>query len=598
MSHETPLIVYEKLRIKYDAGHQKTQKKIVRVGLLRILVFMAGVLALYISSHYTANIVVAVSFVFVILFISIVVWHANLHKLSDEIARLLLINQNELKANAGDYSGFDDGSEFLEADHPFTADLDIFGKGSVFQYINRTSTTIGKIRLGSWFSAPEKQIDEIKRRQEAITDLKNRVSWRQKFQSIGIWLHDSEEDKLGILEWMKMPAEFSGKINLILLWIIPALSSLVIILLILGNISFQTFTLYLFVPLGIAFSRAKSVMRNHELLSKKAELLEKYGRLIHEIENENFESETLNREKESLTKEHNSGDALKKLSKIIQAFDSRLNIFAWVILNYFMLWDILQARRLESWRSTYKEDVAEWFEIMAYFDAISSLACFGYNHPDFIMPQAIEKQFVLQAEECGHPLLKSKTRVDNPISFDGWKNFIIVTGANMAGKSTYLRTVAVNFILAMTGAPVCAKKFIFSPAEIFTSIRTRDNLLESESYFFAELKRLKLIIDTLDSGKKLFIILDEILKGTNSKDKQEGSKALLKQLIRFDSSGLIATHDLTLGELINEYPENIRNKRFEVEIKNDELDFDYKLKDGISQNLNATFLMKKMGITI
>jgi DNA mismatch repair ATPase MutS len=158
--------------------------------------------------------------------------------------------------------------------------------------------------------------------------------------------------------------------------------------------------------------------------------------------------------------------------------------------------------------------------------------------------------------------------------------------------------VAVNFILAMTGAPVCAKKFVFSPADIFTSIRTSDNLLASESYFFAELKRLKLIIDTLDSGTKLFIILDEILKGTNSKDKQEGSKALLKQLIRFNSSGLIATHDLTLGELINEYPDNIRNMRFEVEIKNDELDFDYKLKDGISQNLNATFLMKKMGITI
>lgn len=596
--HENPESVYKELRAKYDTHHQKTQKKIVRVGLLRILVFLAGILALYISSLYTAKVVVVVSFAFVATFISIVVWHAKLHKLRDEIARLLLINENELNAMGGDYSGFDDGSIFLQDDHPFSADLDIFGRGSIFQYINRTSTSIGKIRLSSWFSKPEKQNKEIKRRHDAIADLKNRISWRQKFQSIGMWLHDSEEDKRGILEWMKMPAEFGRKIYLALLWIIPVMSSLVVALLILGNISFQTFTLYLFVPLGIAFSRAKSVMRNHELLSKKAELLEKYGRLIHMIEDENFESETLNRKKESLTKTHNSGDALKKLSKIIQAFDSRLNIFAWVILNYFMLWDILQARRLEAWRKTYKEDVPEWFEIMAYFDAIGSLACFWYNHPDFILPEPTEGQFMLQAEDCGHPLLKSKTRVDNPISFDGWKNFIIVTGANMAGKSTYLRTVAVNFILAMTGAPVCAKKFVFSPADIFTSIRTRDNLLESESYFFAELKRLKLIIDTLGSGKKLFIILDEILKGTNSKDKQEGSKALLKQLIRFDSSGLIATHDLTLGELINEYPENIRNKRFEVEIKNDELDFDYKLKDGISQNLNATFLMKKMGITI
>ncbi|MCF8366649.1 MAG: hypothetical protein K9H16_12750 [Bacteroidales bacterium] len=263
-----------------------------------------------------------------------------------------------------------------------------------------------------------------------------------------------------------------------------------------------------------------------------------------------------------------------------------------------MLWDILQARRLENWRNTHRDDVEEWFEILAYFDSLSSLACFWYNHPGFVLPEPQEKQFLLEAKDCGHPLLKAATRVDNPVSFAGWRNFIIVTGANMAGKSTYLRSVAINFILAMTGAPVCATQFAFSPAGIFTSIRTRDNLLESESYFFAELKRLKAIIDKLESGEKLFIILDEILKGTNSKDKQEGSKALLKQLIRFDSAGLIATHDLTLGALIDEYPANIRNKRFEVEIKNDELDFDYKLKDGISQNLNATFLMKKMGITI
>ena len=168
----------------------------------------------------------------------------------------------------------------------------------------------------------------------------------------------------------------------------------------------------------------------------------------------------------------------------------------------------------------------------------------------------------------------------------------------MAGKSTYLRTVAVNFILAMVGAPVCATEFRFNPALIFTSIRTKDNLLQNESYFFAELKRLKAIIDELEKGNRLFIVLDEILKGTNSKDKQTGSKALLKQLIRYGASGLIATHDLALGGLIDEYPGNIRNMRFEVEIRNDELEFDYKLKDGISRNLNATFLMKKMGITI
>ena len=267
-------------------------------------------------------------------------------------------------------------------------------------------------------------------------------------------------------------------------------------------------------------------------------------------------------------------------------------------MNYFFLWDILQSRRLDRWRGIYKDYLEKWFETLSCFDALNSLACFSFNNPGFIFPEPVDTAFVLKAEDCGHPLILEDSRINNPIGLEGWKQFIIVTGANMAGKSTYLRTVAVNFILAMTGAPVCASKFVFSPAEIFTSIRTRDNLLQNESYFFAELKRLKAIIDELDSGTQLFIILDEILKGTNSKDKQMGSLALLKQLIRYNATGLIATHDLSLGSLIEEFPENIRNKRFEVEIENDNLVFDYTLKDGISRNLNATFLMKKMGITI
>ena len=168
----------------------------------------------------------------------------------------------------------------------------------------------------------------------------------------------------------------------------------------------------------------------------------------------------------------------------------------------------------------------------------------------------------------------------------------------MAGKSTYLRTVGINMVLAMTGAPVLAKSFVLKPIDIFTGIKTTDSLQDGESYFFAELKRLKEIINTLEKDSKLFIILDEILRGTNSRDKHNGSEGLVKQLIKLNASGMIATHDLALGKLEKTFPEQVINKRFEVEIKNNELVFDYKLKDGISQNLNATFLMKKMGITV
>ncbi len=598
MSENSPREAYTKLKQKYTSEHEDLNKLIARVGLLRILVFLVGIIGIYVSAGYTASMLVLVSAVFVVSFVLIVIWHAQLHKKRDNLARLLKINTDELNALDGKYSAFDDGAEFLDPDHPYVSDLDIFGGGSIFQYINRTSTWMGKQLLAGWFSHPDKKEKTIRERHESIQDLKNRLNWRQQFRSIGIWLHDSEEDKSGIETWLKLPSEFSGLIYKILIFVMPLLSSFVLLMLIKGSISFQMFVLYALIPLAIAGSRAKTVMKKHAILSRKAELLEKYGRLIQMIEHEDFSSGYLKNKKNELTQDHQSGQALRKLASIIQAFDSRLNIFAWVILNYFILWDILQARRLESWRRTYKDDVEEWFVILGEFDALNSLSGFWFNRPEFILPKPQDNPFYLEADHCGHPLLKPETRVDNPISFSGWKQFIIVTGANMAGKSTYLRTVAVNFILAMAGAPVCAESFKFSPTNIFTSIRTRDNLLENESYFFAELKRLKAIIDGLESGEKLFIILDEILKGTNSKDKQEGSKALLKQLIRFDASGLIATHDLSLGELIKHHPENITNKRFEVEIKNDELIFDYLLKDGISQNLNATFLMKKMGITI
>jgi DNA mismatch repair ATPase MutS len=234
---------------------------------------------------------------------------------------------------------------------------------------------------------------------------------------------------------------------------------------------------------------------------------------------------------------------------------------------------------------------------LAEADALCSLANFHFNHPESVFPSIAEDGILLRARGMGHPLIPTRTRVDNPADITGWRHFTIITGANMAGKSTYLRTVGVNLVLAMAGSAVIAVEMTFCPAQLITSIRTRDSLQKNESYFYAELKRLKQIIDRLSQGQKLIILLDEILKGTNSRDKQSGSRALLEKLLHHDASGIIATHDLALGEMEKDHPGNIINKSFEVVIENDLLVFDYKLKEGIARQMNATFLMKKMGIT-
>jgi DNA mismatch repair ATPase MutS len=252
--------------------------------------------------------------------------------------------------------------------------------------------------------------------------------------------------------------------------------------------------------------------------------------------------------------------------------------------------------KVEKWKKQNQENVLNWFEAIATFDAMSSLANFAYNNNQFIYPDLIFDNFGFIAENLGHPLIDAEQRVVNDIKINGWNQFAIITGANMSGKSTFLRTIGANYILAMAGAPVCASKLSFYPIQIHSSIRTSDSLVKHESYFYAELKRLKQIIDELESGKKKLILLDEILKGTNSKDKQAGSIALIEQLLHYKSVGLFATHDLMLGELASRFPGQVNNLCFEIQIENDKMVIDYKLHPGVCKNLNATYLMKNMGI--
>ncbi len=334
------------------------------------------------------------------------------------------------------------------------------------------------------------------------------------------------------------------------------------------------------------------------MVSKTSEMLTKYAFLLKQIESLRPASAKLAELKNNIVKaDLSASKSLRSLSSILTALDNRMNFVSWTLFNGLVLWDILQMRRLENWQKIHQDEIAKWFETIAEIDMLICFSNFHYNHPDAHFPVIFSDKKTIQAENLGHPLILRQVRVDNPFEINH-RQFLIVTGANMAGKSTYLRTVGVNLILGMCGAPVCATKFSFKPVEIYTSIRTSDSLQKNESYFYSELKRLKAIIDELKSGKELFIILDEILKGTNSKDKHAGSEALLKQLIRYNAIGIVATHDVALGILQESFPDNILNRCFEVDIDGDRLTFDYKLREGVSKNMNATLLMREMGITV
>jgi DNA mismatch repair ATPase MutS len=360
---------------------------------------------------------------------------------------------------------------------------------------------------------------------------------------------------------------------------------------------YTVFTTVFLLNLFYIVSGLKKTNRIHNVLSRKYKYLNSIDEMLSSFDDESFDSKELSRIKLNISGPDESAAAsVKQLSRLIQAFDSRLNILIGFALNGLLLWDFHSIYRLEKWKNHYKKLFPVWLEMVGEIDAFISLGNYAFNNPAFVYPSLSDKNEVFSANGLGHPLIPEGKRVSNDFSMEQPGIICVISGANMAGKSTFLRTVAVNYILAMSGAPVCAERMTFTPFTLFTSMRTTDSLSHNESYFYAELKRLKLLISKVEQGEPVLFILDEILKGTNSADKSLGSKLFLRKLIGLGASGLVATHDTSVGEMENEYPEKIINKCFEIEIEGESISFDYKLRNGITHKMNAALLMKQMGI--
>lgn len=591
---------YEERIQEFTRELNRLKKKIHFIGTARLCIIIAGCICLWLFRHEGAAIVAAVGSVFLLLFVGLVVIHTKLFHAKEYIAVLLQLNRDELNGLNYDYSAFDGAKEYADASHPFGIDLDLFGDRSLFQSINRTGIFPGKKQLAAWSMHPLTDKASILARQEAVKELAQLPDLRQQFRALSQLYRNGQNDEDLLRRLMSAPAILPNKKYWkTLTLLIPAAWFIIFILTGLQILS-PTFIGGLVVLFfGIAMSQTKKISLFHNSVSKMEKILSTYARLIRQIEGYPFRSVELKEITGALTNgNEKTSEAIKKLSTYLGKLDQRYNWLAAFILNTLFLWDIRQTLHIEEWKTKYAGQLDQWFDALGKFDALSSLATFAFNHPDSVYPEITDQYFRLRGKQIGHPLMPRENCVKNDISIPAAPGFLIITGANMAGKSTYLRTIGVNYLLACTGAPVCAEEFTVYPARLVTSLRTTDSLNDNESYFFAELKRLKMIIERLNQGEKLFIILDEILKGTNSVDKQKGSIALMKQLISLQSCGIIATHDLILGDLQTVFPAQIKNYRFEADITNDELTFSYKLKEGIAQNMNACFLMKKMGITV
>ncbi|RLD78830.1 MAG: DNA mismatch repair protein MutS, partial [Bacteroidetes bacterium] len=376
------------------------------------------------------------------------------------------------------------------------------------------------------------------------------------------------------------------------------ISLIIIILVSFDLIAGQLLVVWFFIGLGVSGIFLKRINVLYTDSSKAKDTFKQYHKLLNEIENCDLSSDILIKKQRSIQTESQKASVIfAKFSKILDALDQRNNLVIAILGNAFLLRDLQQVNKIEKWIELYTDKVETWFEVISFFDAENSLANVTFNHPEFSFPKINSDNKIITAKNLGHPLLKVSQRIDNNFTIDN-QQFFIITGANMAGKSTFLRTVSLSIVMANIGLPVCAESFEYTPIKLITSMRTSDSLADDESYFFSELKRLKFIVDKINpalSGEKYFIILDEILKGTNSTDKAIGSKKFVQKLVTSKSTGIIATHDLSLCEIENDLTQ-IMNYYFDAEIIDNELFFDYKLKNGICKNMNASFLLKKMEI--
>lgn len=591
MTENSPISFYQENCTHFTEKLKIIKRKLLRIGMLRLVLFLLIAGLVYLLRAQT-NLMILSALAGLVLFLVLVSKTTSIRSEKKRLEKLLELNKKELRILNRDLTGIDEGRDFLDDQHFYNQDIDLFGAGSIFQLINRTGTVKGHEKLAEFLNANE--IEGVKVRQEAIIELSEMAAWRQGFQTTAELIETQIEHKT-ILQWM---LNYRAKIQPIFRWlptVISIGSILVFVAYGFGLISGGLILVWFFVGLIITLFYIAHINKLYQSATQMTETFASYSKLLLEIENKNFISELLvNQQNKIKANEQKASFIFNQLAKDLNSLDQRNNFLFALGGNGFLLWDLKYAFRIERWIEQNAKLATEWFEVIAFFDAFNSLGNYAFNYPHSIYPTLSASENVLiSADSIGHPLLKEEARVTNDFKLDQM-DFFIITGANMAGKSTFLRTVAINLVLANVGLPVVAKRFEYAPIKLISSMRTSDSLVNDESYFFSELKRLKFIVDQMKVDR-YFIILDEILKGTNSKDKEEGSKKFVQKLVSTQSSGIIATHDLSLCELSNELTQ-IKNYYFDAEIVNDELYFDYRFKKGICQNMNASFLLRKMEI--
>jgi ABC-type branched-subunit amino acid transport system ATPase component len=586
---------YQQKVTHFSEALGKITKRYNSISVLRLLVVFLCLFSLFYYIKISEIWYLVVAFVSFVGFIFLMRIHSKLAFEKDIIAATLKINQNEILFLKREKLPFENGIEFNDFHHPYAYDLDVFGDHSLFQNLNRTATFIGKKTLANQLLQLNSN-EKILKNQEAIHELNAKIDWRQDFLALATVSADSKVIYDSLISWKSFKNNSLPKVLVVASIVLPALFlGFLTAYFVTSKTVLLTYLTYVFISnmavMGQAFKRIRSEIAKADNIDA---IIKQYSLLVKKIENETFHSKKLkDLQNQLIFKNQKASTHLKQLSELFSRMDTINNLVTAIVFNGTFLFNLHVLRALLKWKENYANELEDWVEVIGEFESLNSFANLAYNNPDFSFPR-INSEYKISFSNLSHPLLNPLTRVGNDTHFYP-QSFMILTGSNMSGKSTFLRSLGINMVLGGVGSVVCASEANIHPLPVLVSMRLSDSLADSESYFFAEIKRLKQIIDALED-RPAFVLLDEILRGTNSDDKRNGTIEVVKKIITKKAIGAIATHDIEVCLTTNDYPETLTNQCFEVEIENNDLHFDYKLQSGICKNKSATFLMQKMGV--
>ncbi|XZH08145.1 MutS family DNA mismatch repair protein [Clostridium perfringens] len=588
--------IYEKRIEEYSSALKRLKRDYNIISALRLVVSLSILFFIYYAySIGSISFGIILFLLNSILFLYLAKVHEGIVNKISKREALIEVNKKEILRLEGKWREFNDlGGEYLDNKHPFINDLDIFGKNSLFQWINETGTVYGREKLSHLLKLEElPNKEEILLRQEALKELSKKVDFRHEFIASLKDKKGKKEKYLG--EWLKEDSKSISPLLNILRIIMPVINIGITILVGMNIISWQILLISLVISYGILKLGNKEVIKGLNIFEDLKYRIKTYVEALELIEKENFQSNIIQGIKSNLDMNGKSASKeLKSLEKITSWLYDRGNAF-YLLINCYLLWDYQILSKLEKWKSSNKDEFYKWMISLGDFEALVSLAGFTYNNHEWAIPK-INDDYTLKGKNLSHPMLGEKG-VGNSFDINKDKRVILITGSNMSGKSTFLRTVGFNCILAYLGLPVKGEIFEAPILKVYTCMRTGDNLEESISSFYAEILRIKIIVEGVKRGEKILFLLDEIFKGTNSLDRHEGAEILINQLLEGNTLGLVSTHDFELCDM-EKKDSTIQNYNFREYYEDNKLKFDYILRKGVSQTRNARYLMKMAGIDI